>query len=535
MNRGEPTPPPSSPAANPGGSAPPSREEGGTIEARRKKARWLIDQGVALYPYRFDPTHRVAEARAAREDLLQSRRWIRMAGRILLLRPMGKAGFITFLDETDRFQAYVKREVIGPEGFELFKHGLDLGDLIGVEGPLFVTRMGELTLEARGLTLLAKSLRPLPEKWHGLQDVELRHRRRYVDLIVNPAVRQVFLLRSRTVAALRRLLDERGYLEVETPMMQPIYGGAAARPFGTHLNSLDLDLFLRIAPELYLKRLLVGGLERVYEIGRNFRNEGLSTRHNPEFTMLEAYTAYWDYLEAMGLVETLLREITRATLGGTTVRYQGHAVDLGAPFRRVRLLDVLGQTLGDPPPAPGLGWGRQSRQEALAWAQPALGRFRLGPDRRREIEGKLDRCETGDQVLVDLFESLVEPELIEPTFVHDYPKSLCPLAKSAPDEPATAQRFELFIAGLELANGYSELNDPAEQYATFEDQVRRRARGDLEAMSEIDRDYVMALEYGMPPAAGIGLGVDRLVMLLTDSPSIREVILFPLMRPQPRA
>ncbi|HPK02312.1 MAG TPA: lysine--tRNA ligase [Candidatus Sumerlaeota bacterium] len=493
------------------------------VRERYDKAARLRATGWDLYVKKHEPTHHAADLRARQQELVASGEPVSIAGRVMSVRAFGKAGFLLIRDETDQIQAYVKKDVTDERGYDYFRHGLDAGDIVGASGKLFYSKTGELTVEAAQLRLLTKAIRPLPEKWHGLKDVELRYRQRYVDLLANPDVRETFRVRSRTIAALRRFLDERGYMEVETPMMQPIYGGAAARPFITHHNTLDMDLYLRIAPELYLKRLLVGGLERVYEINRNFRNEGLSTRHNPEFTMLELYTAWWDYTDTMDLTETLIRETARSVLGAAELAYQGHRLDLGQPFRRVRILDavaeLLGLAAGDANP---LRWGLGDMERLRA----ALG------GAGDEIAGILREESDPDEALMRVFEERIEPELIEPTFVIDYPKSKCPLAKSSPADPHTAERFELFIGALETANAYSELNDPREQLEQFECQVRQRAGGDEEAMNEIDRDYIRALEYGMPPASGLGIGIDRLIMLLTDSASIRDVILFPLMRPE---
>lgn len=502
-------------------------QESRVIAARREKAERMKGEGANLYVQRYDPTHLAEEVRRGHDALIASGGPVRMAGRVVLHRSFGKAGFLTFQDDSGRFQAYIKKDTTDPAGFDLFKKDLDVGDIVGIEGPIFITKKGELTIQADKLELLTKSLRPLPEKWHGLKDTELRYRQRYVDLIVNQESRDTFRIRSRTISALRRQLDELGYMEVETPMMQSIYGGATARPFRTHMNSLDLDLYLRIAPELFLKRLLVGGFEKVYEINRNFRNEGLSTRHNPEFTMLELYTAYWDYRQTMDLTEKLFRDTAHGILGTTLITYQGQSVDLGKPFRRKKMLDLVGEEL-DLGENHGLKWGGESIPElmkALESARPRLGQL---------VEAMAEK-DSADEALVFLFEELAEPKIVEPTFVCDFPKSLCPLAKSAEDDPATAERFELFCCDLELANAYSEMNDPGEQLARFEEQVAKRAEGDVEAMSEVDHDYVQALEYGMPPASGLGIGIDRMVMLFTDSPAIRDVILFPLMRPSARS
>jgi lysyl-tRNA synthetase, class II len=502
-------------------------QESRVVAARRDKAARMREAGINLYVQRYDPTHTSDIVRRDQEALIASAGPVRMAGRVLLHRVMGKAGFLTFQDDTGRFQAYIKKDVTEPAGFDLFKENLDVGDIVGIEGPIFITKKGELTIQANRLELLTKSLRPLPEKWHGLKDIEQRYRQRYVDLIVNEPSQATFRLRSRMISAIRRQLDERGYMEVETPMMQSIFGGATARPFRTHMNSLDLDLYLRIAPELFLKRLLVGGFEKVYEINRNFRNEGLSTRHNPEFTMLELYTAYWDYRQTMDLTEALFRDTAADVLGDTTLSYQGREVDLGAPFRREKMLDLVAADLGLDA-AHGLRWGGASVGELVASLE--AGGAKLG-----DLKAGMLEKDSADEAQVLLFEELVEPKIVQPTFVYDFPKSQCPLAKSAENDPATAERFELFCCGLELANAYSELNDPGEQLARFEEQVQRRAAGDMEAMAEVDHDYIHALEYGMPPASGLGIGIDRMVMLFTDSPAIRDVILFPLMRPSARS
>lgn len=512
---------------------PPAPDENRLMRERREKAERIAGAGIELYVHKFEPTHSAKQVRESQEALVASTEEVSMAGRILTIRIMGKAGFFTFIDETGEFQGYVKSEVTEAAGYDLFKNSLDMGDIVGIHGPIFVTKKGELTIQSKQLKLLSKSMRPLPEKWHGLRDVEQRYRQRYVDLIVNPEVRETFRTRSRVISAFRRALDGRGYMEVETPMMQSIYGGATARPFTTHLNALELDLFLRIAPELFLKRLLVGGFERVYEINRNFRNEGLSTRHNPEFTMLELYTAYWDYRDTMRLTEELIRGVAMEAAGKSTFTYQGREVDLAQPFRRAPMLTLVARALGLDENSHGLRWGMASVGDLVKITGPALEKNHAGVDLRTLKPP--EEFESADEALVHLFEALVESHIVEPTFVHDFPKSLCPLAKSAPGDPATAERFELFSCGLEMANAYSELNDPAEQLARFQDQVKKRARGDMEAMSEVDMDYITALEYGMPPASGLGIGIDRLVMYLTDSPAIRDVILFPLMRPSARS
>jgi lysyl-tRNA synthetase class 2 len=420
---------------------------------------------------------------------------------MMLKRVMGKASFATLQDGTGRIQIYVSNEI---EGYEAFKHW-DLGDIVGVEGHLFKTMKGELTVHARRIAMLAKALRPLPEKFHGLADQEMRYRQRYVDLIVNPEVKDLFLKRTRIIQAIRDVLRSEGYLEVETPMMQPIPGGAAARPFKTHHNALDLSLYLRIAPELYLKRLVVGGVERVFEINRNFRNEGISTRHNPEFTMLEWYCAYEDWSYMMELTEQLVRKAA----GGADVTYQGTNIELSKPFARLPIPEAIRRQ--------GIAFDLRDR----ALLSRELNKLKID---HRSTQG-------WGALQLMLFEALAEKHLIQPTFVTEFPAEVSPLSRRRDSDPDVADRFELFIDAKEIANGFSELNDPEDQAARFLEQVKAKEAGDQEAMY-YDADYIRALEYGMAPTAGAGLGIDRLVMLLTDSPSIRDVILFPHMRPE---
>jgi lysyl-tRNA synthetase class 2 len=419
--------------------------------------------------------------------------------------------FADLLDGSGKIQLMARINTLGQEAYERFGD-LDVGDLLGVEGTVLKTRTGETTVEVRQFWLLAKALRPIPEKWHGLKDVEVRYRQRYLDLIANPSVREIFVKRALLLRAIRQFLDERGFLEVETPILQPVYGGALARPFITHHNALDMDLYLRIAPELYLKRLLVGGFERVYEIGRNFRNEGIDARHNPEFTMLEAYQAYADYHDIMRLVEELIAFVAQSVLGTTTITYQGHTIDLTPPWRRLSLMDALKEVTG---------------VDFLA--------FRDDDERARAIGRQLglsiEPTDHWGRVLDEALKKKVVPTLIQPTFLLDYPVEISPLAKRKPDDPTMTERFQGFIGGLEVANAFSELNDPLDQRERFEMQQRLRERGDVEA-HPLDWDFVTALEYGMPPTGGLGIGIDRLMMLFTNSPSIREVILFPLLRPE---
>ena len=432
-----------------------------------------------------------------------------MPGRVLSVRQMGKATFFHISDGARRLQVYLRSDVVGPDAYKRF--GLfDIGDVVLAAGTLFKTRTGELTVLADEVSFLAKSLHPLPEKWHGLQDVELRYRKRYLDLIMNPETQRVFRLRSDVVAAIRRFFDGRGYVEVETPMMHVIPGGALARPFVTHHNALDLDLYLRVAPELYLKRLVVGGLDRVYEINRNFRNEGISTEHNPEFTMLEFYEAYSDYGAMMDLTEELVTDLARTLLGTLQLPYGDRTISLERPWPRIKFKDALVRYSGLPA-------GRlEDRAGLTAYADE------LAPDKAPLSYGK---------ALDVLFDKFVKHNLVQPTFVINPPREISPLAKASRDNPDEAERFELMVAGMEIANAFSELTDPAEQRARFEQQAEERRRGDDEA-HVIDDDYIQALEYGLPPTGGEGIGIDRLVMLLADKRSIREVILFPLLRPK---
>jgi lysyl-tRNA synthetase class 2 len=493
------------------------------VRNRRANLERLRALGLPVTPVEFPITAAVTELVEAHrnstgDELDRSAVSLRTAGRVLALRTAGKAGFLDLSDGRNRLQVYVRRDAVGDAAFELYR-ALDLGDWLGVEGELFRTRTGELSVKARGLQFLAKCFRPLPEKWHGLKDVERRYRQRYLDLATNPESRAVFERRAAMVRGLRRFLDERGFLEVETPMMQPIAGGAVARPFVTHHNALDLDLFLRIAPELYLKRLIVGGIPKVYEINRNFRNEGLSTRHNPEFTMLEFYQAYARAEDLMRLTEEMLSGLARELTGGLVTAWGEERIDWTPPFRRVTMREAVVEFTRDDP----RGAVRPADLDDEAKLLEAAGRFGVEkPDRFRGKKGKL---------LAELFEAVGEEKLIQPTFLHEFPTEISPLARQKPESPEWADRFELYAGGIEIANGFSELNDPAEQAARFRRQMEDRARGDLEA-APYDEDYVEALEYGMPPTAGEGVGIDRLAMLLSDRHSIRDVILFPLLRPR---
>ncbi|UCE32678.1 MAG: lysine--tRNA ligase [Burkholderiales bacterium] len=487
------------------------------VAERRAKLARLRDGGVA-FPNDFRPSERAATVLEAHDDrsreaLEREPVEVAIAGRMMLQRVQGKASFATLQDGTGRLQIWVSDDGVGAECHEAFKHW-DLGDIVAAEGTLFRTRKGELSVRCTAVRLLAKSLRPLPDKFHGLTDQEQRYRQRYVDLIVNEPTRNAFVIRSRTIAAIRNFMIAHGFLEVETPMLQPIPGGAAARPFVTHHNALDQAMFLRIAPELYLKRLVVGGFERVFEINRSFRNEGLSPRHNPEFTMMEFYAAYTDYRWVMDFTERAIRDATLAALGSTRIVYQGQPIDLEAPFARMTIVEALERHAPQYSPA-------QRRDEKFLLAELArLGMDTSGPHFWRASLGSLQLA---------LFEETVEAALVQPTFIVDYPVEVSPLARASDARPGVTERFELYIAGRETANGFSELNDPEDQAARFRMQVEAKEAGDEEAMY-FDADYIRALEYGMPPTGGCGIGIDRLVMLLTDSPSIRDVILFPALR-----
>jgi len=496
-------------------------QESDQVLQRRANLEDLRRLGVDPYPNRFDSQASIEEIVQAHggksgEELETARMTTRTAGRILAIRAFGKANFLVLTDGKARLQVYIREDSLSARDFQIYKL-LDYGDWIGVDGRLFRTKTKEFTIWASQLEFLAKCLLPLPEKWHGLQDVETRFRQRYLDLVVNPDVRRVFEIRSRVESTVREFLTVRGFLEVETPVMQSIPGGALARPFVTHHNALDLPLYMRVAPELYLKRLTVGGIERVFEIARNFRNEGMSAHHNPEFTMLEFYWAYADYQDLMPFTESLLGEVARSATGGEDVHYGDHTISFTAPFRRLSLReavrDAASQRLGRDVTLDDL----RSRERAAGVAH-ALG---------IEVEAGA----SAGVIAANLFESLCEADLVQPTFVYDFPTDVSPLSKQKPNDPETVERFELYVAGMEIANAFSELNDPAEQRRRFEAQLQARAAGNEEAHA-LDEDYVRALEYGMPPAAGEGIGIDRLVMLLTDSHSIRDVILFPLMRPR---
>ena len=508
-------------------------EHSDLILQRRKKLHTIAELGFELYPRQYDFTHTIpqilgAYSSASTEQLNAEKIPVRVPGRVMTIRPHGKAGFAHLAGGGERLQIYVRLDAVGERDFELYKL-LDIGDLIGVAGYLFRTKTGELTIHAERLQFLTKALLPLPEKWHGLTDLELRYRQRYLDLMVNEESRKIFERRSRLIRALREFLEGEGYLEVETPMMQPLAGGAMARPFITHHNALDLDLYLRIAPELYLKRLTVGGLDRVYEINRNFRNEGISTHHNPEFTMLEFNQAYADYRDMMALTERMLRHVALAVLGTVEFDYGEQHISF-AQFQRLTMKEAVGKYWPE-------AAGKRPSQEDLAepkaifnWVE-AFNRW-AGSDSCQGYEPlALPEGTAPGTALAALFEHVAESHLIQPTFILDYPLEVSPLAKQKLEDPNFVERFELYIAGMELANAFSELNDPAEQRDRFEYQQLLREKGDLTAHA-IDEDYIRALSYGLPPTGGEGIGIDRLTMLLTNSRSIRDVILFPLLRPE---
>jgi lysyl-tRNA synthetase class 2 len=527
-----------------------SEFERSLFELRKSKLEEIKKLGQAAYPNQFLASHTVPQVRAKwdesqAEALEANRVTVAVAGRIMAIRAQGKAGFATLQQDGQRLQIYVRLDAVGEQGFALYKL-LDLGDHIGVSGYLFRTRTGELTIHVERLTFLAKAMLALPEKFHGLADVELRYRQRYVDLFTNLEAREVFVKRAKALKAIRQFFDGRGYLEVETPMMQQIAGGAAARPFKTHHNALDLDLFLRIAPELYLKRLVVGGFDRVYEINRNFRNEGVSTQHNPEFTMLEFYQAYANYHDLMQITEELIEFVAREVNGTTKTEFNGHTIDL-SKWTRLTMREAIREFWPDEAGAKPAMTAFESAPVLQARLHAAISSLekaegetaRLSPERIIELKTihgavtavyyeSLKDAPLGKSVY-NLFEAVVEPFLVQPTIIYDYPVEVSPLSKAKPDDPAHVERFEFFAGGFELGNAFSELNDPVEQHKRFAQQLDERQRGDDEA-HQMDEDYVRALAYGLPPTGGEGIGIDRLVMLLTGSKSIRDVILFPLMR-----
>jgi lysyl-tRNA synthetase, class II len=492
---------------------------------RREKLKQIEALGQATYRSKYDFTHTLEQILAeytpkTAEELEQAHVNVRVAGRIMAIRLMGKAGFAHLQQSGKRLQIYVKKDAVGDKGFELYKL-LDLGDHIGVSGYLFRTRTGELSVHVEEITFLSKDLLPLPEKWHGLTDVELRYRQRYVDLVMNPEVREVFLKRTKLLQSMRRTMEAHGFLEVETPMMQPIAGGAVARPFVTHHNTLDMDLYLRIAPELYLKRLVVGGFDRVFEINRNFRNEGLGWRWNPEFTMLEAYQAYTDYQGIMNVTQEVITQAAKDVTGGTKTKWGEQEIDWA-------------------------NWNRMTMREAIihywpegAGAKPEMSDFATSEGVKKLVDRfnaahshmAYEANAPAGKNIAALFEAAAEEHLTQPTIIYEYPTAVSPLSKQKPDEPDWTERWEMFAGQMEISNGFSELNDPEDQRRRFEGQLKERDRGDDEA-HQMDEDYIRALSYGMPPAGGVGVGVDRLCMLFTDSHTIRDVILFPLLRPE---
>ena len=483
----------------------------------REKLERFRNMGINPYPNRYKITHRIGEVVSALkeeydEEKLKNFGEVSLAGRMMSLRIHGKISFAHIKDQTGKIQIYVARDDIGAEFYNKVFKKLDVGDIIGVRGVPFRTRTGELTIHCKEVTLLSKVLRPLPEKWHGLRDIETRYRQRYLDLIMNESSRKVFEIRSKVIKLIREYLNSLGFIEVETPIMQPIPGGAAARPFVTHHNALDMDLYLRIAPELYLKRLVVGGFDRVYELGKCFRNEGISSQHNPEFTMVEFYMAYADYKDLMQLTEDMISKIVKEIHGTTKITYQGAELDFTPPWKKISFHEALVE-IGNIPES-----ALHDMEEARKIAKEL------------EIQD-VDKIISHGKLLGELFEKTVEENITQPTFVYDYPTDISPLAKSKEDNPDIVERFELIIAGREIANAYTELNDPIDQKERFLQQLRERELGDDEA-HRMDEDYIIALEYGLPPTAGEGIGIDRLVMLLTDSASIRDVILFPTLRPE---
>ena len=485
------------------------------LKQRFEKAEKLEKQGINLFPNTFRKKHDIIEIKEkykslSNEELEKVEEQSVIAGRLMAVRSFGKATFAHIQDGSDRIQIFLQQKELGADKYKFFKK-LDIGDIIGVIGKPFLTKTGELTLNVSDFELVTKSLRPLPEKFHGLKDVEARYRQRYVDLIVNPKVREIFRTRTKILKLIRQYLDERGFMEVETPMMQVIPGGATAKPFETYHNALGMKLYLRIAPELYLKRLLVGGFERVYEINRNFRNEGISTQHNPEFTMLEFYMAYADYNDLFKITEDMFSYLAQEILGSQKVNYQGNEIDLTPPWNKLSFYESLEK----------IGGLSKDQYQDIEKAKNLV----------RELGENVKEYESLGKIQTKLFDLLVEPKLIQPHFIYHYPTEVSPLSRRNDKDPSITDRFELFIAGREMANAFSELNDPRDQKKRFEEQVKEKAKGEEEAHF-MDHDYVRALEYGMPPAAGEGIGIDRLVMLFTDSPSIREVILFPLLKPE---
>lgn len=478
------------------------------MQFRKNKMQALKENDIEPFGRRFDCSHHAETIRSNFEQLEESSATVTLAGRMMAIRGHGKTAFLDMQDQSGRIQVYVRKDAVGETNYEIIKL-LDIGDIIGIAGTVFRTKMGEISVKASEVTMLSKALRPLPEKWHGLKDIELRYRQRYVDLIVNPEVKKAFITRSKIVKAVRAILDAEDFLEVETPMMHPIAGGAAAKPFITYHNALDMNLYMRIAPELYLKRLVVGGLEKVYELGRVFRNEGTSIKHNPEFTIVEIYQAYADYQDLMKLTETLVSETAQKVLGTMKITYQGQDIDLTPPWNRMTMIDAVKKFAN-------VDFTNLSDLEEAR---------RLASS----VHVKFEKTDGIGKILNAIFEEYVEEKLIAPTFITGHPKEISPLSKSSKANPELTDRFEGFIFAREICNGFSELNDPIDQKERFQKQVEDRAGGDDEAHM-MDEDFVTALEYGLPPTGGLGIGIDRLVMFLTDSTSIRDVLLFPHMR-----
>jgi lysyl-tRNA synthetase class 2 len=477
---------------------------------RHIKLQRIREGGIDPYPPRVERTHTTVQALAAFEEAQgKEAPTVKVVGRLMSIRVMGRSAFAHIEDGSGRIQMYLRQNIVGEEEYEFFKRDFDIGDFVGVEGHLFCTRTGEVTVKVQRFCMLAKSIKPLPEKWHGLKDVETRYRQRYVDLVVNQDVRRVFVIRARIISAMRRFFDERGFLEVETPILQPIYGGAMARPFTTYHNQLHQNLYLRIAVELYLKRLIVGGYERVYEIGKNFRNEGVDQEHNPEFTMSEFYMAYADYNDVMDLTEEMVAYVAQEVLGTLQITYEGSEIDLTPPWSRIPLRQAIKEKTG-------IDYREHPEAESLYHAI-------------HEIGGDVEPKATWGKLVDSLLNNYVQPKLIQPTFLIDYPIEISPLARKRPDDPSTVERFEGFVGGMEVCNAFTELNDPIDQRERFLAQGRAFEAGDEEA-HQMDEDFINALSYGMPPTGGWGMGIDRLVMLFTNQASIRDVILFPLLR-----
>jgi len=488
-------------------------EQNELIRQRILKLEELKKAGIDPYPRKYiveNNAEDIIKQFSETTEFAEGQYLVKMAGRIMSMREHGKTAFMNIQDSTDTIQIYVRKDRIGDQVFdEVFKN-LDIGDIIGIEGSVFRTRTGELTVLVQKLTLLTKSLRPLPEKWHGLKDKEIRYRQRYADLIVNPEVKKVFLARTKIIHSMKNFLNDREFVEVETPVLQPIYGGASARPFITHHNALDIDLYLRIADELYLKRLIVGGIERVYEISKDFRNEGMDRDHNPEFTMLELYQSYADYNDMMVIAEEMVSSAAKELYGTTVISYQGDEIDLTPPWRRLPMTEAVSEAIG-------IDVKNTSDEELHKIAS--------------EREPELPKAILRGKLINFLFEEFVEPNLVQPTFIMNHPTEISPLAKKKSDDESVVERFEIFIGHLELGNAFSELNDPIDQRERFMDQAKQREAGDEEAQM-MDDDFIRALEYGMPPTGGLGIGIDRLIMLLTDMPSLRDVVFFPHMRPE---